>query len=119
MNRIFAIATLAAGLFAFAGNTDATAIDYFHGGHHAYSGGHHGGGHNGGYAHAPVQTYGNYGYSSNYSGYGYGQTHQPSYQPRYQQRYAPTYRSQSYGQHGGLHVDIGGFHAIGVGRQHH
>ena len=66
MKRAFAIAALAAGLFAFAGTTGATAGDYFHGGHHAYSGGHHGGNHHGSYAHSPVQTYGNYGYSSNY-----------------------------------------------------
>ncbi|WDQ17077.1 hypothetical protein [Rhodopirellula sp. P2] len=114
MNRAFAIAALAVGLFVFTGNTDATANDYFHGGHHGYHGSHHGGGHHGGYAHAPVQTYGNYGYSSNYGGYGYGQT----YQPRYQQRYAPTYRSQPYRQRGGLHLDIGRFHVLGVGGHH-
>ncbi|EMI44935.1 hypothetical protein K227x_35370 [Rubripirellula lacrimiformis] len=121
MNRAFAIAALAAGLFAFAGNTGATASDYFHGGHgghHAYSGGHHGGGHHGGYAQAPVQTYGNYGYSSNYGGYGYGQTYQPSYQPQYQQQYSPTYRSQPYRQRGGLHLDIGRFHVLGAGGHH-
>ncbi len=116
MKRAFAIAALAVGLFVFSGNSDAaTAADYLHSGHHAYSGGTH----HGGYVRAPVQTHRNYGDLFNQGGYGHGQTHQPSYQPRYQQQYAPTYRSQSYGQHGGLHVDIGGFHAIGVGRQHH
>ncbi len=138
MNRAFAIAALAAGLFAFAGSTNATASDYFHGGQHGYSGGHHGGNHHAGYGHAPVQTHGNSGYSSNYGGYGYGQTYQPSYQrsyqpsyqrsyqrsyqssyqPRYQQQYAPTYQSQPYRQRGGLHIDIGRFHVLGAGGHH-
>lgn len=118
MNRAFAIAALVAGLFAFAGNPDATAGDYFHGGHHTYSGGHHGVNHHGGYARAPVQAHRNYGYSSNYGGNGYSQRYQPSYQPRYQQQYAPAYRSQPYRQRGGLHLDIGRFHVLGVGGHH-
>ena len=118
MNRAFAIAALAAGLFAFAGNSNATAGDYHHGGHHGYGGGHHGGYHHGGYGNSPVQTYPNYGYQSNYGGYGYGQPYQPSYQPQYPRQYAPAYRAPSSRQHGGLHVDIGRFHILGVGGHH-
>ena len=116
MNRTLAIAAMATGLFVFAGTSDANAGDYFHGGHHGYSGGHHGAYH-GGYARAPIQPYGNYGYSSNYGGYGrgYGQT----YQPRYQPQYAPSHTSRSYRQHGGLHLDIGRFHILGIGGHHH
>lgn len=116
MKRSLTIAALAAGLFVIAGNTDAIAGGYQHGGHHAYSGGHHGGYQHGGYTHAPVQTYGNHGYSSNYGGYGggYGQ----AYQPRYQRQYAPAYRPQSYSRQGGLHIDIGRFHVLGAGGHH-
>ena len=115
MKRIVAIVALTAGLFAFAGTTKTTAADYFHGGHHGYGGGHHGSYHRGGFSHAPVQTYPSYGYQSNYGGYGYGQT----YQPQYQQQYAPAYRAPSSRQHGGLHIDIGRFHVLGVGGHHH
>ncbi|MCO8123342.1 hypothetical protein NHH03_16450 [Stieleria sp. TO1_6] len=114
MKRFLAIA-LTSGLFSATGTATTTAADYFHGGHHGFGGSHHGSYHHGGFSHAPIQTYPNYGYRSKNSGYGYGQT----YQPQYQQQYTPAYRAPSSRQHGGLHIDIGRFHVLGVGGHHH
>ncbi|QDT04985.1 hypothetical protein K227x_33830 [Rubripirellula lacrimiformis] len=123
MKRAFAIAAIAVGLFAITQDSEATAADYFHGGHGGHHG-HHGSyqagyqsGYRGGYSPAPVQAYhGRPGYSANYGSqqYGYGQ----SYRPRVQSRYAPSYSTPQHRQHGGLHLDIGRFHILGVGGHH-
>ena len=117
MTRLLTLAALVVGLSLTASTSEAG--DWHHGGHGVHHG--HHGGH--GYAHGHSgygrSAYSNYGYGGFYGGQSYGYGNGFSYQPRFQQRYAPSYRSYNRHQHGGLHVDIGRFHVLGIGGHHH
>lgn len=130
MKRILslAIAAAAIGLFAFASN--ASASDQFHGRHYSGYGGHGLTGHQ--YATSGYSAYGQGGYSSAYRGNcsAYGgyrrgpvQSYAPNYgygggsygvAPGYRSGYAPSNNSTR----GGIHLDIGRFHVLGLGGHH-
>ena len=119
MTRLLTLAALVAGIGLIA--STSAAGDWHHGGqgvHHGHHGHHgvHRYAHGvGGYAVSPNSSYGHGGYYQGQS-YGYGNSY--GYQPRFWQGYTPRYRS-SYSRHrGGLHIDIGRFHVIGIGGHH-
>ncbi len=116
MTRLLTFVALVVGFSLIASTSEAGG--WHHGGHGVHHG--HHGGH--GYAHGHSgygrSAYSNYGYGGYYGGQSYGYGNGYGYQPRFQQRYAPRHRSYSGHQHGGLHVDIGRFHVIGVGGHH-
>ena len=116
MTRLLTLAALVAGFSLIASTSEAG--DWHHG-HHGVHHGHHGGhgyAHGGGYAGSP---YSSYGYGGFYGGQSYEYGNGYGYQSRFRQGFAPRYRSYNRHQHGGLHVDIGRFHVLGIGGHHH
>ncbi len=124
MKKILTLAALIAGLCLA---TPTAEADDWHHGHHVVHHGSHGVHHGhhgsigyvyrGGYAVPPYSrsSFGGYLQSQSY-GYGYGNAF--GYQPRIQQNFAPNYRSYSGHQRGGLHIDIGRFHVLGICGRH-
>ncbi|QDV85704.1 hypothetical protein [Planctomycetes bacterium TBK1r] len=132
MKRIHSLMVTAVAIGCFAFASDASA-DHFNG---RYGAGY------GGYGQAGQQfggsgcsAYGQGGYGSAYrggysSGYSRGpiQSHAPNYgygggsygvAPGYRSGYAPSnYTPRNHGARGGIHLDIGRFHVLGVGGRH-
>ena len=116
MKRFLALAALVASISLAASTSEAG--DWHHGSHGVHHG-HHGGhgfAHGGGYA---VSPYSNYGYGAFYGGQSYGYGNGYGYQPQFRSGYAPRYQSYGRQQHGGLHIDVGPFHVLGIGGHHH
>lgn len=127
MKRIltFATAVLAIGFCGFTQN--ASAGDHYYGGHHRGHG--YNTHHSAGNGYSP---YGRRNYGSNYGGYGRGpvQSYAPQYgyghggggygvTPSYGRTYSPSYSSPNHSApRGGIHLDIGRFHVLGLGGHH-
>ncbi len=123
MKRILTLAIAVAATGFFGVTSNASAADHFHGRHHNRYAGHGQTGHQylrnrnlvyrqgfyGGYASGTVQSFApNYGYR----GRSYGAA------PGYGSGYGSGYTPSNHGSRGGVHLDIGRFHVLGLGGHH-